>query len=300
MIKPTENLKNRKSTASAKATSLGRMGVPFYCLFVAYCALIPFSNWRVPPGNIFDTLVYGWFDKIFLFDIIQNLLLYIPLGFFAVFAFRNPRRSPWLALLAAFIISCSMCSLLEFLQSFNPARVPSALDIMLNTLSGVFGGILALLFYNEWIKSLHFLSEEVLFPISLRQPIPLLGLMIILAWGLYQWYPFLPSLHPEHLQYGFAPFKKVLHNFSLLNEQKLCSYATQAVILYCCALLACKKNHFLFIFWYILIILSFKALIIGRVLSFEAFFGSFAGLFIAGVLHQLLITLTRVFEKQQS
>ena len=265
-----------------------RIGVPFYCLFVSYCALVPFKHWVIPTYDVFHVIFYGWVTRVFMFDMIQNVLLYLPLGFFAVFSFHKKR---WIVgLLWALLISLFMSGLLEYLQTYNPARVPSALDIYLNTLGGFVGGLFGLVLYRQWIQLFHWLGTEVLQPITLSHPLPLISFLLILSWWAYQWYPFLPTLHPSHIQQGYALLVSTWNDLSQLDTHRVLSYFSQILLLYALSLLSLRKKHFTLLFLYLLMILPFKILIIGRVLSLEAIIGSLMGLLFAGGL-QLFINL---------
>ncbi len=259
-----------------------RIAVPLFCLFITYCAIVPLGNWVVPEHDIMEVLLYGWIDKIYTFDVIQNLLLYLPLGFFAVFSLRVQH---WIwGLIYAFCISLFMCCALEYIQSYNPARVPSALDIILNTLSGFIGGAIAAMFYESWIKLFADFGQAIN-PTSFKRPWPFISLMVILCWGAYQWYPFLPTLHPGYISQGYAPLIEVFNDIQRIDIGKFISYASQALILYVLACVAFKHHPFLFTTGFICLILPMKILLIGRVLSFEAVFGCLCGLSFAIALH---------------
>lgn len=280
---------NGITTAHIAATQkivliVSRIGVPFYALFVTYCAMVPFNNWVIPQHEILPVLLYGWIDKIFVFDVIQNLLLYLPLGFFAVFSFRE---KAWvLGLSYAFFISLVMCGILEYLQSYNPARVPSALDIILNTLSGFWGGAMAAMFYDRWLIWLTAFGLNM-HRSSIRHPMPVVSLLFILFWGAYHWYPFLPTLHPGYIAQGYAPLLSTFGDLTLLNGTQFLSYTCQGVMLYALSLVAFKKRQFALILSFVIMILPFKILLIGRVLSFEAAAGTLLGLTLAFTLNYI-------------
>lgn len=109
---------------------------------IVYASLFPFDNWR-------DQGVAPWFfltaplPKYWtMFDVVANLLGYMPLGFFLVLsALRTgrPRYALRWAMLAASVLSL----LLESLQVFLPNRVPSNLDLLLNMAGGALGALSA-------------------------------------------------------------------------------------------------------------------------------------------------------------
>ncbi len=111
---------------------------------VVYASLYPFANWR-------DQNLLPW---VFLsaplprywtwFDVWTNLLGYAPLGFFLALSVLRGSRPGWPVSRAT--LSCAALSLvLETAQSYLPARVPSNLDLMLNTTGAWLGAGLAFL-----------------------------------------------------------------------------------------------------------------------------------------------------------
>ena len=116
--------------------------VPIAWLFaglIVYASLYPFSGWRVPGVGPLDFLLLGWPRWWTWFDLVANLLGYMPLGFLLfVAAVRSGWRGPpsaWVATLAGTALSLSM----EVLQNYLPQRVSSNVDLGLNALGSAFG-----------------------------------------------------------------------------------------------------------------------------------------------------------------
>jgi VanZ family protein len=116
--------------------------VPLTWLYVAlivYASLYPFSGWRVPGVAPFDFMLLGWPHWWTWFDLVSNLLGYMPLGFLLFVALirggRRPGRSALLASAAGTLLSFSM----ETLQNYLPTRVSSNVDLGLNALGTVLG-----------------------------------------------------------------------------------------------------------------------------------------------------------------
>ena len=113
-----------------------------YAGLIVYASLFPFNGWR-------DQGVMPWFfltaplPKYWTaFDVVANLVGYMPLGFFLVLsALRTgrPRYALRLGVLAATVLSL----LMESLQVYLPNRVPSNLDLMLNMAGGTLGAFSA-------------------------------------------------------------------------------------------------------------------------------------------------------------
>ncbi len=108
------------------------------CLIV-YASLYPFSDWRNQGISPFRFLTAPLPKYWTGFDVGINLVGYAPLGFLlALAALQRGRRALWatsLAVLGAGLLSLSM----ETLQSFLPSRVPSNVDLALNTLGAFLG-----------------------------------------------------------------------------------------------------------------------------------------------------------------
>lgn len=116
-----------------------------YTALIVFASLFPFDGWRAQG---IDPLVFllaplpppYWTG----FDVTTNIVGYAPLGFLLVLAMLRSgwARSPvLLATLAGGLLSV----LLEFLQIYLPRRVPSNLDLVLNTAGTLVGALSAAL-----------------------------------------------------------------------------------------------------------------------------------------------------------
>lgn len=113
-----------------------------YLGLIVYASLYPFASWRdqgvAPWLFLFAPLPKYWTG----FDVVSNMLGYMPLGFFlALAALRTGRErfASSLALLAGTGLSLAM----ESLQVYLPDRVPSNLDLLLNMGGTAFGALTA-------------------------------------------------------------------------------------------------------------------------------------------------------------
>ena len=121
---------------------------PLFWMFTAlvvYASLFPFDGWRFQGGNpwafLFEPLPRYWT----FFDVVSNLLGYAPLGFLLAVAAVRTGASRW-----GVPVACALPALLSFtletMQVFLPARVPSNIDLALNTTGGMLGvGVAVLL-----------------------------------------------------------------------------------------------------------------------------------------------------------
>lgn len=112
------------------------------CLIV-YASLYPFSDWRnqgISPFRFLSAPLPKYWTG---FDVGINLLGYAPLGFLLALApLQRVQSALWsisLAVLGSGLLSLAM----ETLQSFLPSRVPSNVDLLLNTLGALSGACVA-------------------------------------------------------------------------------------------------------------------------------------------------------------
>lgn len=109
---------------------------------VVYASLYPFTGWRdqglVPWTFLFAPLPRYWTG----FDVGINLLGYAPLGF--LLALANLRSgSGRFAVTTAALAAALLSLLMETLQGFLPARVPSNVDFALNAAGAGLGALSA-------------------------------------------------------------------------------------------------------------------------------------------------------------
>ena len=161
-----------------------------YAALIIYASLYPFENWR-SQGVDWTAFLFAPWPKYWTgFDVLSNVLGYAPLGFIVTLAMRRSARH-----LPAIILSLLLASFLalcmESLQLFLPARVPSNVDWVLNTLGALGGAVSAWTlerfgFLDRWtrFRANWFLPDAkgslallALWPVALLFPAPVpLGL----------------------------------------------------------------------------------------------------------------------------
>jgi VanZ family protein len=107
-----------------------------------YGSLYPFVGWRQTVIDPFAFLNFSWPYYWTVFDMVVNVLVYMPLGFFATLTLsRLPGRytAPVLATLLGSLLSVAM----ESLQNWLPSRVASNLDLACNSLGTLLGSLMA-------------------------------------------------------------------------------------------------------------------------------------------------------------
>ena len=111
---------------------------------IVYASLEPFSNWMVPPAGT-PFFVFAPLPARFTrFDIVINVVAYLPFGFFLAIAGRHRGDLGRLASAAgsAAILSFTM----ETLQMFLPTRDASVVDLTSNVAGAAVGALVAILF----------------------------------------------------------------------------------------------------------------------------------------------------------
>lgn len=167
-----------------RASASTRIALGFYLVLVVYASCYPFSGWRdnglLPWSYLSETMPHYWTA----FDLVVNVIGYVPLGLLAVLAMYPQRRGAKAVLLAS-VSGALLAALLECLQNYLPSRVPSTLDLITNTSGVLIGAVLGELLVapvleRSWLRSLraHWFSDQ-----ASR------GLIIIALWPLAQIYP---------------------------------------------------------------------------------------------------------------
>lgn len=111
-----------------------------YALAIVYASLQPFGDWIAPPEGtpfwLFSPGTMRWPR----YDVIANVIAYLPLGAFVALVPRraSPRRRIVLGAFAGFVLSFAM----ESLQAWIPPRDANVLDLASNT-TGALAGALA-------------------------------------------------------------------------------------------------------------------------------------------------------------
>lgn len=113
-----------------------------YAGLVCYASLYPFSPWRdqgiMPWAFLVSPLPKYWTA----FDLAVNVVGYLPLGFLLALGAMRSGRARW-AVVAATLVAAALSLVMETLQSYLSARVPSNVDLALNLLGAWMGALMA-------------------------------------------------------------------------------------------------------------------------------------------------------------
>lgn len=173
-----------------------------YLFLVVYASLHPLTDWRdigISPFNFIDARLPRY---ITIFDVIANVLAYVPLAALAVLA-AHPQLRGIRAWLAAALGGCLLSLCMEALQTYLPARIPSNLDWALNSLGALIGASIgAALVRAVVIGGLLYKLRAHVFRSGKRID---LGLILLGAWLLSQ-------LNPETLLFGTGDLRALFQS----------------------------------------------------------------------------------------
>ncbi len=125
-----------------RASPLARALAVAYLALVVYVSLAPWSGWRDVGIGAFAYLSAPLPRYITAFDVVVNVLGYLPLGALVVLALHPRVRGAAAAALA--VATCALLSgAMEALQTFLPSRVASSIDLATNSAGALLGAALA-------------------------------------------------------------------------------------------------------------------------------------------------------------
>ena len=119
--------------------------VIFSILAVVVATLYPF-NFSLPDNISKRELVNSFDNNSFFNDQVNNVLLFLPLGFGLTGLLQRRKANLILQIVAVIIASAALSSSVELLQILVPSRTPTPADIFNNS----FGGFLGLICFYIW------------------------------------------------------------------------------------------------------------------------------------------------------
>lgn len=135
------------------------------CALIAYGSLYPFHFVaRASPLGVlalFAASLHVHLDRGEIHDILVNLIVYIPVGFFYVLDERR-HHPAWRRCLNATLAGALLSLCMETTQYWIEPRAPSLIDLLTNTISSAAGGVLGVAFSRRARHAFDSLSETVL------------------------------------------------------------------------------------------------------------------------------------------
>ncbi|MCS0616941.1 VanZ family protein [Massilia kyonggiensis] len=170
--------------AGPRSSPVARAALLAYLLLIVYASWFPFSGWRSSGLSPFAFLVLQmprWWTG---FDVMVNIVGYMPFGTLIVLALHPRVRGMWAVAIAA-VVGLLVSGTMEVVQNYLPSRVPSSLDLLTNA-----GGCLAGAVIGAWFapmlldRSRLYLLRQRWFAAHASQ-----GLVLVALWPLAQVYP---------------------------------------------------------------------------------------------------------------
>ncbi len=169
-----------------------------YLALIAYASLYPFSNWRDHGLAPLAFLGAGWPRYWTVFDLVVNVIAYVPLGFLLALALRHlPGR--WTPAVLALLLGGALSFSVEWLQNWLPSRVPSNLDLTTNVGGTLIGVTVAVWNGKRIFRRIGQFQQELLAPAAHAD----LGLVLLGLWLMAQ-------LSPETLLFATGDLRAVL------------------------------------------------------------------------------------------
>jgi len=114
-----------------------------YTALIVYASLYPFVGWRMPGVSPWAFLTLPWSRYWTGFDVVSNLLGYMPLGALLFGALVRSNVGVARALAITLAIGSALSLSMEVLQDYLPNRVSSNVDLALNIIGTGVGASLA-------------------------------------------------------------------------------------------------------------------------------------------------------------
>jgi len=181
----------------ARVSHLPHAMAAMYALAIAYASLQPFGEWMAPlPGTPFWAFA-PWSMRATRFDIVANVLAYLPLGFFV--ALLPPRATPALRAAIAALAGAALSAAMETGQWYLPARDANTTDLVANAAGALVGGLAGALYADSPLRGvLRRARRQIALPGTTGD----VGLALLAVWLVAQTNP---AIAPFALTFDPAP-----------------------------------------------------------------------------------------------
>ena len=182
-------------------STFARVGLAMYGFLIVYASLYPFSGWHnigLPFwGFLQQPLPHYWTG----FDVVTNVVGYLPFGMLMVFALHPCLRGMAAALLA---VACGalLSGTMEAIQTFLPNRVSSNLDLITNVAGTCLGALAGMLLSRTFLEQSRLLElrQRWFYEDAGR------GLIVVGLWPLAQ-------IYPQSYLFGHGQFMPILSDW---------------------------------------------------------------------------------------
>jgi VanZ family protein len=170
--------------APSRASPVARATLLAYFLLIVYASWFPFSGWRnsgLSPFAFLNMQPQRYWTG---FDVMVNVVGYMPFGALLVLSMYPRLHGLWAVLVAA-LAGVLVSGTMETVQNFLPSRVPSNLDLATNALGCLAGAIVGAYFAPMLLdRSRLYQLRQNWFAAHASQ-----GLVLVALWPLAQVYP---------------------------------------------------------------------------------------------------------------
>ncbi len=155
-----------------------------YMLLIVYASWYPFAGWHLSGLSPWSFLNLAMPQYWTTFDVLVNVVGYIPFGTLIVFAVY-PHLRGILAMLVALACGMAVSGTMEAVQTFLPNRVPSNLDLFTNSLGCFIGAVVGVRGAPSFLdrSQLNYLRQKWFAPQASH------GIVLLGLWPLAQIYP---------------------------------------------------------------------------------------------------------------
>ncbi len=143
-MKKRQTIRNAHLVEITKNYALVAMSI----LVILLATLYPFTFF-FPNDFSWQELIASFSNASSFQDQVNNILLFIPLGFFASSVLQRKRIKLPLEILIVILISTGLSTIVEVLQVFLPGRTPTPADIINNSIGGFVGWLCFNWFYSQ-------------------------------------------------------------------------------------------------------------------------------------------------------
>jgi VanZ family protein len=177
--RPAESRPERR-----KGSPMVRAALLVYLLLIVYASWFPFTGWRstgLEPWTFLNLTPPRYWTG---FDVVVNIVGYLPLGMLIVPSLYPRIRGAWAVLLTA-VLGMLVSGTMEAVQTYLPSRVPSNLDFLTNSIGCFIGAFIGA------AGARSYLNQSRLFQVRERwfAPHASQGLVLLALWPLAQIYP---------------------------------------------------------------------------------------------------------------
>jgi VanZ family protein len=170
--------------APPKGSPVARAALLAWLLLIVYASWFPFTGWH---GSGLSPLIFlnlspprYWT----VFDVVVNIVGYVPLGMLIALSLYPRVRGIW-AVLVATVCGVLVSGAMEAVQTYLPSRVPSNLDFVTNSVGCLIGACIGA------VGARSYLDQSRLYQLRKRwfAPHASQGLVLLALWPLAQIYP---------------------------------------------------------------------------------------------------------------